>query len=35
MRKMLRVDVANPTYYPEVLQLLKRLPPCGLLHTKH
>ena len=35
MRKMLRVDVANPTYYPEVLQLLKRLPPSSLFHTKH
>jgi hypothetical protein len=35
MKKTLRVDIADPAYYPEVLQLLKRLPPSSLFHTKH
>ncbi len=35
MRKILRVDITNEGLYPEVLQLLKRLPAQNLFHTKY
>jgi hypothetical protein len=35
MKKTLRVDIANQTFYPDVLSLLRRIPNSSLFHTKH